>query len=398
MGALQHVDHPEYRALLLRRTYSDLILPGALMDRAHTWLDDTPAHWNSNHKQWTFPSGASITFGYIAHEAQKRRYQSSEFHYIAFDELCQFTETQYTYLLSRLRRQKDSPIPCRMRAGANPDGPGLEWVKGRFVDPATSVDPETGLRRRFVPAKLDDNPHLDRDDYLLSLRALDPVTRRRLLEGDWEARETGGFFRREWYPIIEGPKLPEDVVAVRFWDLASTEATEQNDPDWTAGALMARGVNTEQFYLQDIQRCRRGPGGVEELVRRVAEQDGKAIAIRMEQEPGASGKSTISHYARRVLAGYNFKGVPSLGSKEERAAPLSSQSELGNIIIVRGAWNRPWFEEAEQFPTPNAKKDQVDAVSGAYGVLAAGSLLSVTNVQPPKSARPHMAGARRRVY
>jgi len=43
MAALQYVDVPGYRALLLRRTFADLALPGALMDRAETWLAGTDA-------------------------------------------------------------------------------------------------------------------------------------------------------------------------------------------------------------------------------------------------------------------------------------------------------------------------------------------------------------------
>ena len=38
MAALAYVDVPGYAALLLRRTFADLSLPGALMDRAHQWL------------------------------------------------------------------------------------------------------------------------------------------------------------------------------------------------------------------------------------------------------------------------------------------------------------------------------------------------------------------------
>src|SRR4051812_48713519 len=62
-GALQYVDVPGYAALLLRRTFSDLALPSALMARAHEWLGPTNARWNDTTKTWTFPSGASVTFG-----------------------------------------------------------------------------------------------------------------------------------------------------------------------------------------------------------------------------------------------------------------------------------------------------------------------------------------------
>src|SRR5262249_41071469 len=87
MGALQYVDVPDYAALILRRTYADLALPGAIMDMAFEWLAPTPARWQAGLKTWRFPSGATVTFGHLQHEEQKRRYASAEFQYVAFDEL-----------------------------------------------------------------------------------------------------------------------------------------------------------------------------------------------------------------------------------------------------------------------------------------------------------------------
>ena len=65
MAALQYADVPGYSALLLRRSYTDLSLPGALMDRAKAWLMPSVARWRDSLKTWEFPSGASITFGYL---------------------------------------------------------------------------------------------------------------------------------------------------------------------------------------------------------------------------------------------------------------------------------------------------------------------------------------------
>src|SRR5262249_13851241 len=78
MAALQFVDVPSYRALLFRRTYGDLALPGALMCRAFEWLGGTPARWSDTTKTWTFPSGATLTFGYLDTANDRFRYQSSE--------------------------------------------------------------------------------------------------------------------------------------------------------------------------------------------------------------------------------------------------------------------------------------------------------------------------------
>lgn len=188
MAALQYVDRPEYAALLLRRSYTDLSLPGALMDRAAGWLRPTAAQWTDKEKRWTFPSGATLTFGYLEAERDKYRYQGPEFQFVGFDELTQFLESQYTYLLSRLRRLKGSDIPLRARSASNPGGLGHLWVKDRFID---SSDDNC----RFIPARLEDNPHIDQVEYRLALSKLDGITRAQLEDGLWVQDTTGQLYK-----------------------------------------------------------------------------------------------------------------------------------------------------------------------------------------------------------
>ena len=182
MAALQYVDVPGYAAIIFRRTYADLALPGAIMDRAREWLHGK-AKWREQDKTFTFPSGAKLTFGYLDHPNDKYRYQSSEFQFIGFDELTQFLESEYTYLMSRLRRKANVEIPLRMRSASNPGGRGHDWVRNRFM-----LNPEG---RGFVPASLEDNPKIDREGYIKSLSELDPITRAQLLDGDWDADDDG---------------------------------------------------------------------------------------------------------------------------------------------------------------------------------------------------------------
>jgi len=170
MAALQYVDQPDYSALLLRRSYADLALPGALMDRAKEWLMPADAHWREASKTWTFPSGATLSFGYLEHTGDEYRYQSTEFAFIGFDELTQFEEKQYRYMFSRLRRLADSSVPLRMRTASNPGGIGHEWVRSRFID-----DDPLNQRRVFISARLPDNPYLDQAAYIESLDQLDPI-------------------------------------------------------------------------------------------------------------------------------------------------------------------------------------------------------------------------------
>lgn len=187
MAALQYVDVPGYAALLLRKSYPDLSKPGAIMSRMKEWLRNTDARWNENRKEFTFPSGAVVSFGYIQRDDDVYQYQSAEFQFIGFDELTQFSEFQYTYMHSRLRRLAGSRIPIRMRAATNPGGKGHQWVRRYFIKEGLSN------RRIFIPSTIWDNPHLDQEAYVRSLEHLDPYTKAQLLHGDWSARPPGNW-------------------------------------------------------------------------------------------------------------------------------------------------------------------------------------------------------------
>lgn len=201
MAAAQYVDVPGYAALLLRRTYADLALPGAIMSRSKEWWLNTDAKWSEIDKTWTFPSGATITFGYLQTANDVYRYQGAEFQFIGIDELTQIAEAEYRYLLSRLRRPMEGPlsqVPLRMRGATNPGGRSHKEVKRRFIDKVPDPDdPEDTQakadKRIFIPSKLDDNPHVDREAYKEALQGLDPQTRKQLLEGDWSVREPGAW-------------------------------------------------------------------------------------------------------------------------------------------------------------------------------------------------------------
>lgn len=357
MAALQYVDEPDYAALLLRRTFKALTLPEALLDRSRMWLSGH-ARWNGDSNSWIFPSGARIVFGYLEHDNDVEQYQSAAFQFIGFDELTQFTEYQYRYMHSRTRRLEGSQIPIRIRGASNPGSIGHEWVKQRFIIEGKANN------RPFIPATLSDNKYVDQVAYVKSLNNLDPISRLRLLNGDWSARRDGNKFKREWFEIVDA--LPMDCQKVRYWDLAATEAKKGKDPDWTAGCLLALSKDNV-LYVCDVRRIRGTPGAVESLIKQTAELDGR-IAIRMEQEPGSSGVNTIDNYRRKVLLGRDFKGIRSTGSKEERSNPVASQAEAGNIKLLRGNWINDFLDEIEAFPQ-GAHDDQVDSLSGAFAEL-----------------------------
>ena len=364
MAGLMFVTEPGYNALILRRNYSQLTLPGALIDLSKEWLADTDARWNDNDKKWTFPSGATLTFGYLDCENDKYRYQGAAFHFVGYDELTQFTSSNYLYLFSRNRKIIGSQFPLRFRSASNPGGIGHEWVKERFIPEI--VDGKIIQKNSlFISAKLEDNPHLDKESYEKNLEELDPVTRKQLREGDWEVSAAGNFFPRHKFIVTDN--IPNRGRKVRYWDFAGTKQKEGQDPDYTAGVLMLAWKG--QYWIIDVVRERCNPRMLETLVQNTAESDGKDVEIFIEQEPGSSGKIAVDHYIRNVLRGYTVKPIKTTGSKVNRAKPFSAAVENDNVHILRASWNKSFLEECSVFPQTGFHDDQPDAASGAFDQL-----------------------------
>jgi predicted phage terminase large subunit-like protein len=359
MAAAQYVDVPGYAALIIRKDRKRLSQPNGLMPVSQEWWRGSAAKWIDDDNTWVFPGGGTISFGYLDTDADKYRYQSGAYQFIGFDELTEFTEAQYRYLFSRLRGPTTLAVPWRMRAASNPGGLGHDWVNARFMGNPTRD-------RLYLPSKLSDNPHLDPTEYIKSLDELDPVTRRQLLDGDWTARPPGGYFRRDWFDIVDA--VPAKSQRVRYWDLASSEARAGTDPDWTAGCRVARD-NDNIYYVEDMRHIRGRPLAVEKLVRSTAEADGRACTVYIEREPGASSAYTIDAFQRRVLPEYAVREDKVDQKKVVRAAPVSSQAEAKNIKIVRGSWNAAFLDEVEAFDQ-GAHDDQVDVFTGAVRMLA----------------------------
>jgi hypothetical protein len=203
--ALRNVWHPKYRGLLLRRTN-----PRAqeILDRTHDLYPRAVlgAEWREGKRRWMFPTGATIMIGHMQHEEDKRNYHGQEFHFIGWDELTEFTESQYLFVsFSRRRRTVDLPFRTLIRATTNPGGPGHSWVKNRFrigtVEPGQAIREDMVLpdgevittTRAFVPGRLSDNPSINQNEYIASLMHLPEVERMRLLEGIWDVFEGQAF-------------------------------------------------------------------------------------------------------------------------------------------------------------------------------------------------------------
>ena len=205
LAALQYVNEPGYSALILRRTYKQLSKADSILAKAKEWLlgrkdaDGRKVHWNGDEHKFTFPSGATLEFGHMDHEDSKHDYQGGAWSFIGVDEATQFTGPMLAYPRTRQRRLAGSTIPIRWRGASNPGGIGHDYIKARYVKTSDGRSPATP-DRQFYPATIDDNPHIDREDYIKQLQeaGIDGILLAQLLDGDWDA-VAGGRFRAEWF-------------------------------------------------------------------------------------------------------------------------------------------------------------------------------------------------------
>ena len=350
----------------------------------------------------------SVPVSHLQLETTVHDWQGAQITLICFDELTHFTAFQFFYMVSRNR--STCGVRPYIRATCNPDADSwvaefLAWwidqetglaiperagvlryfirVSDKIVwadrpedllqymprpqDLPPGVDPPRPISVSFVPAKVLDNPALLRvnPEYLAWLLSLPTLERERLLSGNWKIRPAGGlYFKREWCAVVD--EVPVDLDIVRYWDLAATEKTELNDPDWTVGIKLGRDKNGG-YWLLDVVHARANPGDVDRLLLNTATQDGKRVRIGFGKDPGQAGKSQALHLVR-ALSGFTITPAPESGDKITRFGPFSSQCRVGNLKIRRGRWNEDLFRVLGGFPDL-AHDDEADACSGALEIL-----------------------------
>ena len=422
MAAAQYAwKDPNFSGILFRRTHTDLSQPGALLDRAHSWWSSRGVRFDGTNKIFVFPSGAKVAMAYLDKPLDHLRYQSAEYQFTGWDELTQWASpAQFEYVgLSRVRRSVDSATPLRTLGASNPGGPGHVWVRDMFVSPNAPC--------MFIPSFLTDNPFIDQEAYMASLEWLNPVTRAQLLNGEWDVREPGDYFRREWFGMLLEPEdrwARREATRIRWWDLA---ASEKVDSARTAGVLMARhraGVRAVEHAVA----FRATPGRRDDMIVQQARADGYHVTVGLEIEGGSGGIAQFDSLEKRLKqAGFRvtgarpkveqpsdidarfiFRNPTSLRGKEGRADPVAAcayrgyqrrgegdpnsswygfdmgkevTEEKDGIRLYAGAWNNMFLDELEAFPEKGVTCDLVDAMSGAWAWLETHSVSHQTPIR-----------------
>lgn len=195
---LYALQYPKSKQLILRKTFPEL--EKSLIRVSLEFYPREVATYNTSKHIWNFKNGSIIEFAYCESENDVYKYQSAEYDVIRFDELTHFTETMYTYLISRCRGTNN--YPKRIKSSTNPGGVGHSWVKERFIDlgepnKVHEVKLENGktTTRIFIPSLVQDNLFMMEADpeYVDRLELLPEKEKQALLYGDWDIFD-GQFF------------------------------------------------------------------------------------------------------------------------------------------------------------------------------------------------------------
>lgn len=317
---------PGYSALILRRTYP--AIRDSLLPKAFALYPRLGGQEHEGGKLWTWEGGGQIRFGSMERAEDRFQFKSAEHEFIGFEELDTFEEIQWVYMFSRNRTSHRLPdgrwYPLRMRANANPGGPGTEWIVRRWgpwiykppgpkldeqgkivIDKAGNVvtvpDPETpgdftgpfvksgtklwcvtdsrtGARRYVSKDTLGDNGEaaistvffvsrkaenlsMDVAAYKASLAQMAPLEREQLDKGNWFARaRAGAFFNRTW---IQGPNGPGTL------DVLAPARVLMRVRVWDRAATEATAENTDPDWTVGalMSMCSDGFIWIEDIVR-----------------------------------------------------------------------------------------------------------------------------------
>lgn len=283
----------------------------------------------------------------------------------------------------------------RLEPGATVVGVQTRWHEddwaGRIIkDVALGGEPWTVVN---IPAIAEEDDPLGRavgealwreryDEAALARirRAIGPYDWASLYQQRPAPRE-GGMFRRDWFKLISGDKLPKEFARLaRYWDRAATEG----GGDYSVGILIGRAHG--KYYVLDMRRGQWSAGTRERHAHEAAATDRKYFKHKvkhwLEQEPGSGGKQAAEVDAARLSrAGYRV-GVDRVDQKKEfRAEPFAAAAERGDVYVLSDTWNgysvdlQAFFDELTIFPN-GTHDDITDAASGAYNKLVQGKSMA----------------------
>jgi phage terminase large subunit len=214
--------YPGFKYIILRRTFPELQKSHLIhIQKEMKLLGGT---FNYTDKIAKYPNGSTGFFSHCAEEADVLNLLSAEFYLAFFDELSTFDWEMFTKLAASVRVPVNSNLIAMVRAATNPLGASAEKLIQYFVDKTVDVDEDPD----YVPtdwhsikANLEDNPHLDREQYKKRFSGLPAHVRRAWVDGEFAIENALFDFkpRREGKPwhVIDDLDLPKILKYARVY-------------------------------------------------------------------------------------------------------------------------------------------------------------------------------------
>lgn len=348
------------KILFLRRSYKEL---EDFMEKCQDFFPQLGWTWKAGITTWISPEGTLLKLRHLERDEDAMAYQGHGYTLVIIEEAGNFKSREPIRKLKGAMRS-GSGVRSVMIMTANPGGPGHEWLKERFVDPAppyTPIEDEHGSIRIFIPSKLSDNRILmDNDpDYVKNLYDSGP---KRIvdawLHGEWDITDPGNIFKYENWRYYDTP--PTYGKIWQSWDTAFKKTDKSDRSAYITGMTTPHGI-----YILDAWA-----GKVEfPELKKIAYRKGISFRPYIAYiEDKASGQS-LAQELKRPLAEFNTSyrlpvmAVKVDGDKLARAWASAPPVEQGLIFLPRKA---PWLEdfrrELESFPN-GSYDDWVDAFS-----------------------------------
>ena len=339
--------------LMVRRSLTQLI---ETIERSKQLYTQLGAKFHEQEKLWRFPNGSRLRFAYLERDSDADAYQGHSYTRVYVEEIGTFpSPSPILKLMATLR--SGSGVPCGFRATGNPGGPGHQWVRARYIDPAplgmkviteTFENPwskEKVTRERvYIPSKLQDNRFLG-SEYVANLQMVgSPSLVRAWLEGDWSVIE-GAYFPEfsEAKHVIPPFTIPDDWLRFRSLDWGSARPFSVGwwavcGDDFKIGAIgtvLPRGslIRYREWY---------GASAPNVGIKLPAEEVADGILSRESQEPRTiEGKPNIA-YGVIDPAAYISDGGPSIAERMARRGVLFRRADNARVAArgAMGGWDQ----------------------------------------------------------
>jgi len=289
MDALRYCGFKEFRGLVIRKAMKEL---RDLIKRAKELypLCYPGTKWKEQEKLFVFPSGATVEFGYCDHEDDVEQYKGQEYSWLGIDELTEINKEETYEKLIMSVRKKTLSFKTYVRATTNPNGPGKNWVKKRFIDKGrmnSTITIETHIKqldkkikttRKWIHGTVFDNPKIvnENPEYIAMLANIDnEILKKQWLEGDWDSADGLAFdeFERKVH-VIEPFDIPPSwhrfracdwgfkTKAVNLWFAIDFEGTIYVYREFTAGGQTPRGAMHAKTFGAELKRIEEEAGEI----------------------------------------------------------------------------------------------------------------------------------------